>query len=48
MGKYILRRLWLMVPALIGVSLVVFAILRLLPGDPAIGHAWAWTPPPRI
>jgi peptide/nickel transport system permease protein len=36
MGKYILRRLWLMVPALIGVSLVVFAILRLLPGDPAI------------
>jgi peptide/nickel transport system permease protein len=36
MGKYILRRLWLMVPALVGVSLVVFAILRLLPGDPAV------------
>jgi ABC-type dipeptide/oligopeptide/nickel transport system permease component len=36
MGKYILRRLWLMAPALIGVSLVVFCILRLLPGDPAV------------
>jgi ABC-type dipeptide/oligopeptide/nickel transport system permease component len=36
MGKYIMRRLWLMAPALLGVSLVVFAILRLLPGDPAM------------
>jgi peptide/nickel transport system permease protein len=36
MSKYILQRLSLMVPVLVGVSLVVFVILRLLPGDPAV------------
>ncbi len=36
MNKYILQRLSLMVPVLIGTSLVVFVIVRLLPGDPAI------------
>ncbi|MEX2372896.1 MAG: ABC transporter permease, partial [Dehalococcoidia bacterium] len=33
MGKYILRRVVLMIPTLIGVSLLVFFAIRLIPGD---------------
>jgi peptide/nickel transport system permease protein len=33
MGKYILRRLIMLVPTLIGMSLLIFLMLRLLPGD---------------
>lgn len=35
MPKYITRRLALSIPVLLGVSLVVFAVLRLIPGNPA-------------
>lgn len=35
MYQYIVRRLLLTVPVVIGVSIIVFAIIRLLPGDPA-------------
>lgn len=35
MSKYILRRLLLMVPVLIGVTFLVFFIISLTPGDPA-------------
>jgi peptide/nickel transport system permease protein len=35
MHKYVIRRLLMMVPILIGVSLVVFIIMRLVPGDVA-------------
>lgn len=34
-GAYILRRLVLIIPTLIGVSLVTFTISRIVPGDPA-------------
>src|SRR4030095_4659499 len=34
--EYIIRRLLLLVPVLIGVSLVSFALLQLVPGDPAL------------
>ena len=33
MTQYILRRLLLMIPVLIGVSMLVFALARILPGD---------------
>lgn len=33
MSKYILRRLLLLVPTLIGMSILIFVMLRLLPGD---------------
>ena len=33
MGKYVLRRLILLIPTLIGMSLLIFVMLRLLPGD---------------
>jgi peptide/nickel transport system permease protein len=32
-GKYVLRRLLLLIPTLIGMSLLIFIMLRLLPGD---------------
>ncbi len=35
MGRYLLRRLGLAVPTLLGVTVVVFALIRLIPGDPA-------------
>ena len=35
MGRYILQRLLYMIPTLFGVSIVVFLIIHLVPGDPA-------------
>ena len=35
MYRYIVRRLLLTIPVVIGVSIIVFGIIRLLPGDPA-------------
>src|SRR5215212_12173738 len=34
MGKYILRRLTIALPSLLGISLVLFVLLALAPGDP--------------
>ncbi len=34
MTRYIIRRLLLLIPVLIGISIVTFAMLRLIPGDP--------------
>lgn len=39
MTTYILRRLLLLIPVLFGVAIVVFAMIRLLPGDPAVALA---------
>jgi len=33
--RYVIRRLLLLVPVLVGISMVTFAMLRLIPGDPA-------------
>ncbi len=35
MYKYILKRLVLLIPVMLGVTLLVFAIMYLTPGDPA-------------
>lgn len=35
MGQYIAKRLLLLIPTVLGVTLIVFLTLRLLPGDPA-------------
>ncbi len=35
MFEYLLRRLFLLIPVLLGVSLVIFLSIRLVPGDPA-------------
>src|SRR5438132_13067678 len=34
MGRYLLRRLLLAIPSLIGISVVLFTVLALAPGDP--------------
>ena len=39
MGRYILRRLLLMIPVAILVTIVVFVLLRLSPGDPVVLYA---------
>ena len=36
MGKFILRRLLLLIPILLGLTLLIFVFIHLLPGDPAI------------
>ena len=36
MGRYILRRLLNLIPVLLGITLLVFAFLHLIPGDPAV------------
>ena len=36
MIRYILKRLAMLVPVLLGVSIISFALLRLVPGDPAV------------
>ncbi len=35
MYQYIARRLFLTIPVVLGVSIIVFAIIRMIPGDPA-------------
>ncbi|MDY0404751.1 ABC transporter permease [Virgibacillus sp. 179-BFC.A HS] len=35
MLKYIIRRLAMLIPVLLGVSLITFSLIHLIPGDPA-------------
>lgn len=35
MGKYIGKRLLLMIPVVIGVAITIFTIMYFVPGDPA-------------
>jgi peptide/nickel transport system permease protein len=36
MGRFVARRLFTTIPLLIGVSLVIFVLVRLIPGDPVV------------
>jgi peptide/nickel transport system permease protein len=36
MGRYLIRRLLLLLPVALGVTIVTFFLLRLIPGDPAV------------
>jgi len=46
--SYILRRLLLTVPVVIGVSILIFLIIRLIPGDPAVALAGVQATPDYI
>lgn len=35
MYRYVIRRLFLMIPVVLGVSFIIFSILYFIPGDPA-------------
>jgi len=37
MGKYILRRLMISIPVLLGITIITFALINLAPGDPVTG-----------
>lgn len=48
MGRYILRRLLTAIPTLIAISMVIFAILALAPGDPLSDLALNPSVPPEV
>ncbi|SDZ96027.1 ABC transporter permease [Rubrimonas cliftonensis] len=48
MGAYILKRLALTVPILVGLSIVVFAMMALIPGDPATAILGAYATPENV
>ena len=48
MTKYILTRLVFAVPVLLGVTLVVFIILSLIPGDPATAILGSYATPDNV
>lgn len=48
MGQYILRRLLIAVPSLLGISLVLFVVLALAPGDPFSELATNPNVPPEV
>ncbi|WP_141288599.1 ABC transporter permease [Ideonella azotifigens] len=48
MGPYLLRRLLLAVPSLLGISVVLFAVLALAPGDPFSEMATNPNVPPEV
>ena len=35
MGKYVIKRLFLLIPILLGVSFIIFTIMNMIPGDVA-------------
>jgi len=48
MGQYVLRRLLIAVPSLLGISLVLFIVLALAPGDPFSELATNPNVPPEV
>ncbi|WP_462321136.1 ABC transporter permease [Halochromatium sp.] len=48
MSAYALKRLLLLVPVLLGVSLVVFGVMSLVPGDPALAILGPYATPERL
>ena len=36
MGKFILKRLLMVIPVLLGATLIVFTVMEMSPGDPAL------------
>jgi peptide/nickel transport system permease protein len=48
MALYVVRRLLMLVPILVGVSLLTFAILQVTPGDPAVLMLGQYATPERI
>src|SRR6185369_8985743 len=48
MGQYVLRRLLIAVPSLLGISLVLFVVLALAPGDPFSELATNPNVPPEV
>src|SRR6516165_4401693 len=48
MLRFIVRRVLVMVPILLGISLVMFVLLRVVPGDPAVMALNLYATPERV
>ncbi|MBK1704405.1 ABC transporter permease [Halochromatium glycolicum] len=48
MGAYLVKRLLMLIPVLLGVSLVVFGVMSLVPGDPALAILGPYATPERL
>ena len=48
MARYILKRLLLLIPVLLGISVIVFLIMALIPGDPALAILGAYATPENV
>ena len=48
MGRYLLRRLLIALPSLLGISVVLFTVLALAPGDPFSEMALNPNVPPEV
>ena len=48
MGQYLVRRLLIAVPSIIGISVVLFTVLALAPGDPFAELAANPNVPPEV
>jgi peptide/nickel transport system permease protein len=48
MTGYLVKRLLMLIPVLLGVSLVVFAVMSLVPGDPALAILGPYATPERL
>jgi peptide/nickel transport system permease protein len=48
MGPYILRRLLALIPVLLGLTVIVFAIMALIPGDPATAILGSFATPENV
>lgn len=48
MGPFVLRRLLGLIPVLLGITVIVFAIMAMIPGDPATAILGAYKTPERV
>ena len=48
MARYILRRLLTVIPVLFGLTIIVFAIMAMIPGDPATAILGAYATPENV
>ena len=48
MGRYILRRFLALIPVLLGLTVIVFAIMALIPGDPATAILGSFATPENV
>ena len=44
MYKYILKRILFLIPTILGVTLIIYAVMNITPGDPAAAILGAGTP----
>ncbi|MAM08859.1 MAG: glutathione ABC transporter permease GsiC, partial [Rhizobiaceae bacterium] len=48
MAHYILRRLLTVIPVLLGLTVIVFAIMAMIPGDPATAILGSYATPENV